>query len=692
MTDIHSISQFIWQIAELLRGPYRPPQYERVMLPLTVLRRFDCVLAPTKQAVLAEYEKQKAILKDDALDRRLNAKAEQRFHNRSKLDFAKLLGDHQQIDQHLLGYINGFSKNVRDIFEKFEFFNEIQYMHEQNILYLAIRQFAAIDLHPSKVDNYTMGLVFEDLIRRFNEAANETAGDHFTPREVIQLMVDLLFQPDDDTLSQPAIIKTLLDPTCGTGGMLSEAQRHIHELNAEAKLYVYGQDINPRSYAVAASDLLIKGNENSRIELGDTLTQDQFPTEQFDYFLANPPFGVDWKRQQPQVKREHAQGAKGRFVAGLPRVNDGSLLFLQHMIAKFQPYAPDSEHKGSRMAIVLNGSPLFTGGAGSGESEIRKWIIANDYLEAIIAMPEQMFYNTGIGTYIWILSNRKIDQRKGKVQLIDARERYEPLRRSLGSKRRQLSQADIAAILAEYAQANEFNAPDTDTSKIFDSYQFGYNRVPIERPLRLAYRMQPDKYDEFIDQRPYLRADLKAIRDELQQESDRWSDFEMLMKGLLKRRGSSWKAPERKLFADLFTENNPEARPVVDRFIDPKLLPASERQDPRIWGWFTEPERPKELVRYLPDSQLRDFEQINHQTLTEADQPDLAGIAKYVRREVLDYKPDAWANHEETRSAFEINFNRYFYRFTPPRPLAAIDSDLRSMEEQIVSLLREVMA
>ncbi|KPV52206.1 DNA methyltransferase, partial [Kouleothrix aurantiaca] len=500
MTDHHQLSNFIWQIADLLRGPYRPPQYERVMLPLTVLRRFDCVLAATKPQVLTEYKRLEGKASGNALDARLNKIAGQRFHNHSELDFQRLKADPEHISQHVQSYIKDFSGNVNQIFERFEFTTEIERMADANILYLVISKFGDVDLHPDRVDNIQMGLVFEDLIRRFNEAANETAGDHFTPREVIRLMVDILFAPDDEVLTTAGKVFKLLDPTCGTGGMLSEAQNYLREMHLDNKLWVFGQDFNPRSYAIAYSDLLMKGNENSAIRYGDSLIDDQYkPGDdltdgQFDYFLANPPFGVDWKRQQSAIKREHEkEGKNGRFGAGLPRVNDGALLFLQHMISKFMPYEPIQKQFGSRLAIVFNGSPLFTGGAGSGESDVRKWLIEEtDMLEAIVALPEQMFYNTGIGTYIWIVTNRKEPQRQGKIQLIDARSEkfYIPMRRSLGDKRRKIGGTEdgepdqIGDIVRLYGKFEE-----NEFSKIFDNADFGYNRVPIERPLRLLYQM-----------------------------------------------------------------------------------------------------------------------------------------------------------------------------------------------------------
>lgn len=509
------LASFIWQIADILRGPYRPPQYERVMLPMTVLRRFDCVLAGTKDQVLAEYERQKdGKITGEALDGVLNRISGQRFHNHSPLTFEKLKGDPDNIDKHLASYIRGFSSNIQRIFEFFEFTNEIEKMRESNILYLVVSKFCDVDLHPNEVDNHQMGLLFEDLIRKFNEAANETAGDHFTPREVIRLMVDILFNADDEILSVPHTIRKMLDPACGTGGMLSEAQNYLDTYHKKADLFVFGQDFNPRAYAIAASDLLIRGHGASKIEFGDSLIDDKYKYDKFDYLLANPPFGVDWKRQQKDIVREsEKEGPEGRFGAGLPRVNDGSLLFLQHMISKFEPVSPEKKKHGSRLGIVLSGSPLFSGGAGSGESNIRRWIIENDWLEAIIALPEQMFYNTGIGTYIWIVTNRKEERRKGKIQLIDARTRWKPLRRSLGDKRRELGDDDIQSIVKEYGDFTE-----TDTSLIFDNNDFGYTRVTVERPLRLRYQMTLDDKVRFLDACPYLLDDVQAIDKELGRE------------------------------------------------------------------------------------------------------------------------------------------------------------------------------
>jgi type I restriction enzyme M protein len=659
MSNHHDHANLIWQIADLLRGPYRPPQYERVMLPMTVLRRFDCVLAPTKEKVLSAYEKHKDRKLGEGLDTILNKAANQRFHNHSPLTFEKLKGDPDHIDKHLVSYINGFSSNVRRIFEYFEFSNEIERMREANILYLVVSKFCEVDLHPDAVPNDEMGLIFENLIRRFNELANETAGDHFTPREVIRLMVNILFINDDKLLTTPGTVRKLLDPASGTGGMLAEAQNYMRDHHSAAKLYVYGQDYNKRAFATAASDMLIKqvdhNGSGDNVRFGDSFTEDQFPDDKFDYFLTNPPFGVDWKKQQKEIQNEHdKRGYSGRFGAGLPRVNDGALLFLQHMVSKFEPVLPDQHKHGSRLAIVFSGSPLFTGGAGSGESDIRKWVIENDWLEAIIALPEQMFYNTGIGTYIWIVTNRKEKRRNNKIQLIDAREFYVPMRRSLGDKRRKIGEKEdgrdqITEIVKLYGRLAE-----DDKSKIFDNADFGYTRVTIERPLRLRYQMTVNDKARFLDACPHLLDDVQAIDKELGREQQRdWNSVIDRILDLLHKRRSKWKAAEHKIFRDVFTQKDPAVEPVF--------------KNSRAEG-------------YESDADLRDFENI---PLKE--EPD-----KYFNREVLPHVPDAWMDRSKDKIGYEINFYRHFYRYTPPRALKEIDSDLKKAEEDILRLLREI--
>jgi type I restriction enzyme M protein len=660
MPDHNDFSNLIWQIADLLRGPYRPPQYERVMLPMTVLRRFDCVLAPTKAKVLADFEKRKGgRLNDDAIDRLLNKASGQRFHNHSPLDFEKLKGDPDNIEKHLVSYIKGFSANVRRIFDFFEFENEIEKMRESNILYLVVSKFCDVDLHPNAVPNEQMGLIFENLIRRFNELANETAGDHFTPREVIRLMVNILFINDDKLLATPGTVRKLLDPACGTGGMLAEAQNYLRDHHGAAKLYVFGQDYNKRAFATAASDMLMKdvdqngGTDNVRF--GDIFTDDQFteaPYEKFDYLLSNPPFGVDWKRQQKEIEREHDKlGFDGRFGAGLPRVNDGALLFLQHMISKFEPVRPKEQKHGSRLAIVFSGSPLFTGGAGSGESDIRKWIIENDWLEGIIALPEEMFYNTGIGTYVLIVTNRKEKRRKGKIQLLDAREFYVPMRRSLGDKRRKIGEKEdgrdqIGEIVQLYGRFE-----NSELSKIFDNTDFGYTHLTVERPLRLRYQMTTEDKARFLDACPHLLDDMQAIDKALGRKPQLdWNAAWEQIERIIDKRKSQWKATEQKLFRSVFTRTDREAEPVTRG------------------------------RAFEPDPNLRDFENV----------PLNDEIDRYFEREVLPHIPDAWLDRSKNKVGYEINFNRHFYKYIPPRPLDEIDADLKEAEDQILRLLQEV--
>lgn len=475
-----ALSSFIWSVADLLRGDYKQSEYGKVILPFTVLRRLDCVLEATKPAVLAEFEaKFKAGLNPDPF---LLRKSGQSFYNISPLDLGKLLGDQDHIRENLYAYIQGFSPAARDIFERFEFFTQVERLAKAGLLYLVTEKFANIDLHPDVVDNAQMGLVFEELIRKFAEISNETAGEHFTPREVIRLMVNLLFIEDDDVLtSGNAVVRTLYDPTAGTGGMLSVAGEYLLEHNPAARLTLFGQELNDESYAICKADMLIKGQDVANIVVGNTLSDDGHSGRKFDYMLSNPPFGVEWKKVEKEVRKEYEQrGFDGRFGPGLPRVSDGSMLFLLHLISKMRP-AVDG---GSRIGIVLNGSPLFTGGAGSGESEIRRYVLENDLVEAIIGLPTDMFYNTGIATYVWILSNKKPAARKGKVQLIDASAYWQKMRKSLGSKRKEMSDEHIAKVtklFGEFIEAEEDGKP---ISRIFNNTDFGYTSITVERPLR----------------------------------------------------------------------------------------------------------------------------------------------------------------------------------------------------------------
>ncbi len=477
MATTSNLSSFIWSVADLLRGNYKQSDYGKVILPFTVLRRLDCILEPTKEKVLEEFKKRTAEGVDPAPF--LTRIAKQSFYNSSPLDLSKSIAEPTHIRSNLLSYINGFSSNIGDIFEKYEFDDQIDKLASADLLYLVSKKFAEIDLHPDQISNTDMGLVFEELIRKFAELSNETAGEHFTPREVIRLMVDLLFYGDNEALAKPGVIRTLYDPTAGTGGMLSIAEEYLtgaNGLNPDATLIVSGQELNPESYAICKGDMLIKGQDVSNIKFGDTLKNDGHKGAKFDYGLSNPPFGVEWKKAEKEVKDEHERlGYAGRFGPGLPRISDGSLLFLLHLISKMR----EPEKGGGRIAIVLNGSPLFTGGAGSGESEIRKWIIEQDLLETIIGLPTDMFYNTGISTYIWVLSNHKTKERKGKIQLINACEYFQKMRKSLGSKRKEIGEQDIGRILKLYG-----NFEETRESKIFNSTDFGYTTITIERPLR----------------------------------------------------------------------------------------------------------------------------------------------------------------------------------------------------------------
>ncbi|MBT5609571.1 MAG: SAM-dependent DNA methyltransferase [Lentisphaerae bacterium] len=478
MSDTN-LSSFIWSVADLLRGDYKQSDYGKVILPFTILRRLDCVLEPTKAAVLAEKKtREKAGLNPEPFLLRTSG---QLFYNTSPLDLKTLMGDQDHIGENLRAYMQAFSPAVRDIFESFKFHTQIDELDKANLLYMVTEKFANIDLHPATVSNAQMGAVFEELIRKFAELSNETAGEHFTPREVIRLMVNLIFIEDDAALTKPGVVRSLYDPTAGTGGMLSVADEHLAGLNPDARLVMYGQELNPESYAICKADMLIKGQDIANIIFGNTLSADGLHGKRFDYMLSNPPFGVAWKKIEREIRKEaKEQGYNGRFGPGLPRVSDGSLLFLLHLVSKMRP-AVDG---GSRFGIVLNGSPLFTGGAGSGESEIRRYVLENDLVEAIIALPTDMFYNTGISTYVWIVSNRKPAKRAGKVQLIDASSFWQKMRKGLGSKRKELSPEHIEDITRLFGEFREVTRDDVPICRIFRNEDFGYRTITVERPQR----------------------------------------------------------------------------------------------------------------------------------------------------------------------------------------------------------------
>ncbi len=680
---------FIWDICNLLRGPYKRNEYRKVILPLTVLRRFDCILEPTKEAALARYSEYKG-KSQSIVDAKVQEVTGVKFYNLSRLDFTKLLDDANQIAPNLNSYINNFSANVRDIFTRFEFEDEIRKMAEKNILYQVIKKFSSVDLSPDRIDNLQMGYIFEELIRIGAEQSNEEAGEHFTPREVIKLMVDLLLSPEDD-LAQSFKVKMIYDPACGTGGMLSEAEQYIKQLNEDAQPHLFGQDWNDEAWAICRSDMLIKGHDEEKIKLGDSFTRDAFPSEKFDYMLANPPFGVSWKQQERFIKREaETLGYKGRFGAGLPRVNDGALLFLQHMISKMRPVDED----GSRIAIVFNGSPLFTGDAGGGESEIRRWIIENDWLEAIVALPDQLFYNTGISTYIWVVTNKKSRIRKGKIQLIDGRNFWIPMKKSLGNKRKQIGDGEdgrpnqIAEITAIYDRFQhdekaifviDGKTKELPVSKVFDNEDFGYNKITVERPLRLNFQATAERINLLDGITAFRNIASSNKKDEniRLKEIEAGEQRQQAIKEMLRDFG---KAYDEKLYKDRksFLIDLRE----VDRKKAMKLNTAELKT---IIEALSERDETAEICRDKkgdpePDPQLRDTEII----------PLKESIHTYFEREVLPHVPDAWIDHSKTKVGYEIPLNKSFYQYEPPRDLEVIESELKELEKDIFNLLKEV--
>jgi len=676
MKNFQSKVNFIWSVADLLRGDYKPFEYGKVMLPLTVLRRLDCVLEPTKAKVLERASTLPARADDAMKDMMLGQTAGQSFYNLSRFVFQKtdavsgkgyvsLLGDQEQIAANLKNYVAGFSANAREIFlDKFKVGEQIDRLDDANLLYLVVGKFTEIDLHPDVVDNIEMGYIFEELIRRFSEASNETAGEHFTPREVIRLMVNLLFNEDGEALTKKGIIRTLYDPACGTGGMLSVAENYLRELNEKATLKVFGQELNPESYAICKSDMLIKGEDATNIKFGNSFTQDGLTSDRFDYFLSNPPFGVEWKKVEKDIRDEHEKlGMGGRFGVGLPRVNDGSLLFIQHMISKFKP-------GGSRLAIVFNGSPLFTGSAGSGESEIRRWIIENDWLEAIVGLPDQLFYNTPIATFIWIVTNRKPTQRKGKVQLIDATSHFVKMRKSLGNKRNEISDGQIRTISEIFGDFEE-----GESSKILDNEDFGYWRVTVERPLRLNFSFAPERIERLkattafqniaackkkpgkerdaeVETGRKIQRDIVVLLDDMdgtrvyRNRVEFRKVLEKLFKGFVK-----FPAPFWKVMLDALSQRDEAADICTDAKGNPE-----------------------------PDPELRDYENV----------PLKDDILAYFEREVRPHVPDAWMEESKTRKGYEIPFTRHFYKYNPLRSLEEIEAEILGLEAEIQAMLKGV--
>jgi type I restriction enzyme M protein len=654
---------FIWTVADLLRGPYKPAQYGKVILPLTVLRRLDCVLEPTKQKVLEKAATLKASgIKD--VEPILNRAAGQKFHNTSKLDFKKLKGDPDKVATNLAFYIKHFSAKARQIFEYFEFEKEIAKLADANRLYLVVSKFAEMDLHPSAVSNHEMGLIFEDLIRRFNEASNETAGDHFTPREVIRLMVNLLFTPDSQVLRTAGAVRTLYDPACGTGGMLSVAEEFLRDLNPGAKLEVFGQDYNNEAFAICCSDMMIKGQHPDNIKFGDSFTQDGLCGKKFDYLLANPPFGVDWKAQADFIKREHNEmGYDGRFGAGLPRVNEGSMLFLMHMISKMKP-------EGSRIAIVLNGSPFAGGEPESGESEIRRWIIEADWLETIVALPVEMFYNTGIGTYIWILTNRKRKERRGKVQLINATDLFKKMRTSLGDKRNELSDGNIAEIVDLYGDLTK-----NGRSKLFDNSDFGYYQITVERPLRLAFQVTAERIAALKEEGAFQKlATSKKKGREGQKEVEAGQALQHEIEAMLKS-----------MDALVLDKNRSDFEERLANTIDGARLKLAAPIRKAILNVMSERDETAEICLDAegdaePDPKLREFEKV----------PMKEDIHAFFEREVKPWRPDAWIDESKTKTGFEIPFVQQFFRPVRPRLLNEIKAEIDDQKSTLIQLMNEV--
>ncbi len=657
---IKNHAAFIWSVADLLRGDYKQSEYGRVILPLTVLRRLDCVLEPTKEAVLDRAQKLKGRIEN--VEPVLENVAGERFFNTSPLDFRKLLNDPGQLAGNLRAYIAAFSPGAREVIDKFDFDGQVTRLAKADLLYLVISKFADIDLHPSVVSNTEMGYLYEELIRRFSELSNETAGEHFTPREVVRLMVSLLFAEDDEALADPGAIKTLLDPACGTGGMLSVAKDYLAEHNPTARLEVFGQELNDETYAICRSDMMLKGDDPSRIVCGNSFSEDGHQGETFDYLLANPPFGVEWKKVEGSIRGEHESlGFRGRFGAGLPRINDGSFLFLQHMISKMKPV----EDGGSRLAIVFNGSPLFSGAAASGESEIRRWIIESDWLEAIVALPDQLFYNTGISTYFWIVTNRKRPEREGKVQLIDARDYSVKMRKSLGEKRKEISAEQINEITRLYADFGQH-----EQVKIFPNEAFGYQRITVERPLRLRWEVPSDAIEQLTATKQWKKLTLQEQADLEARLKDLVGVTATQRKQMASKLGSVPKGIDKQVW-DVLSFRDSDAPIIADRRGDPQ-----------------------------PDPELRDNEKVplpNIPVSWEADPTERlasleygTSVEEYVEREVLPYVADAWVDHEKTKIGYEIALTRYFYKYVPPRPLAEIDAEIKVLEAEIQTLLAEV--
>jgi type I restriction enzyme M protein len=683
------IVSFIWGVADLIRDVFKRGKYQDVILPLTVLRRLDCVLAPTRDKVLAKQAELKSKGLHD-LHQQLCAASGFKFYNTSQYDFDRLTDDAPHVADNLRNHIAGFSDNMREVVEKFDFDNTISKLDEAGLLFKVLERFKSVDLHPNVVDNATMGTIFEELIRKFNEALNENPGEHFTPRDVVHLMVDLMLAGDAHALAGTKAIRTVYDPCCGSGGMLTISKAHITEgikdehdvviqapINASADIHLFGQEVNPETFAICKSDLFMKskdGRDAENIAYGSTLSNDRHGEHAFDYMITNPPYGKDWKMDESSVKAEAERGSAGRFGVGLPRISDGQLLFLQHLLSHMKK----PTEGGSRIAIIMNGSPLFTGGAGSGESEIRRWVLENDWLEALVALPEQLFYNTGIATYVWVLTNRKAPERKGKVQLIDATSFWVPMRKSLGDKRREIPHEKAQEILKLLEVFEE-----TEHSKIYPTTQFGYRRITVERPLQLNFRDSPERIERLKDERAFAKLAESKKRNpgvKAQEEELGRKQQEKILAMLGDLPDTLFK--DRPAFEKALKTAAASHNVKLDASLSKAILNALSERDETAEICVDKKGNPE------PDTNLRDTENV----------PLSESVEVFFEREVAPHVPDAWIDESKRDEkdgdvgivGYEINFNRYFYTYEPPRSLEDIEADIKKIEGEIMDMLREV--
>jgi len=659
---------FIWDLADLLRFAYKRNERQKVILPFTVLKRFDCVLSDSKKAVLetcnkykSQFENMEPVLLNAAKDRNGNPLG---FYNYSKYDFKTLLEDPEHIEQNLMHYLDCFSKNVQDIFENFHIKAHITRLAKADMLFLLIKKFSEskVDLHPDVVSNHEMGTIFEELIRKFAEQSNEEAGEHFTPRDVVKLMTKLILVENGENLKKKDIIKTVYDPACGTGGMLTSCKDFMTSINKKVDVVLFGQEINEEIYAICKGDMLMKGENDENIRGPfSTLSKDQFPDERFDFIISNPPYGTKWEQDEDSIRKEAERGFEGRFGAGLPRINDGQLLFLQHMISKMKV------NEKSRIAVITNGSLLFTGDAGQGESDIRKWMIENDFIEAIIALPNQLFFNTGIHTYIWVLTNDKPPERVGKIQLINTTAFFKKMRKSLGNKRNYLSIEDIDKIVELYD-----NFKEKKYCKIFDNEEFGYTKVIVERPLQLNYQVTEERLENLYSANAFSKlAESKQKEPErkLEEEEEgkrKQEEIINALKDIGNHLYKNWDKFEVKVKKAL------DGFDLSQNLIKNIILALSEHDDSADYVLDKKGDK-------IPDPNLRDSEKV----------PLKQNIEKYFEREVKPYYPDAWMDRKKDKIGYEINFTKYFYKYVPPRPLEEIEKNIKEVTGEIQELLRE---